>query len=241
MAIGAPTLLDSGEDNTTGVTSKSTSIVTPSAGAVLKLGIMLRLAGGTDNPTVSGAGLTWTLVDVRVQSFHRLLTFRGTGTPSTGALTVARGGATTLSQMSWLLSQYLGADTANPIVQNIGGTSASALTVNYPSAFLTGSAAVDFAANDNTTSRTVRSGWTELAAVNFAAGEGRLSHSYRLAGDTAAEANWVGVAGTSLIAMELRDAPSGALSETVSDTSTLTDAVAQTLAFPRSILTIPMG
>lgn len=105
------------------LTSSTTSSVSLASGAVEVLLVSSR-TGITQNPnqpTVSGNSLTWTpvtsvLYDDNSDSRRKETVFIGTGTPTTGTITINFGGQTQTDD-AWTLDEFTGVDTTNPVVQ----------------------------------------------------------------------------------------------------------------------------
>lgn len=100
----------------------TTASITPSSGSVVYVGAALAVIGG-DAPVAgdifacSGCGLTWTLVKRQTLGTRReAVVFRGTGTPSTGTLTLTYTptSAQTFTEWMWSVDEVAGADSGTP-------------------------------------------------------------------------------------------------------------------------------
>src|SRR5687768_8782818 len=96
MALSAPTLLTEGFDNANRTTGNAytTASISPTSGALVLAGVVT--TGNNDDPTLTGAGLTWAKLfeipyDTAGTPTDRLCVFQGTGTPSAGAITITIG------------------------------------------------------------------------------------------------------------------------------------------------------
>src|SRR5438045_278206 len=116
MAV-ATTNITSG--NTTNATSAATTSITPVANRLYLMNVISRTAITTDpnQPTATGAGLTWVVeksvvYDNTGASRKRLTVFRALGpSPSAGALTIDFG-AQTQTNIAWIIDEFTGADTS---------------------------------------------------------------------------------------------------------------------------------
>lgn len=160
MPIGH-TLLTSGVDGTD-ATSYTTASITPGANNLILVDVFTHNA---DTPTLSGNGLTYVLVDSRVDVFS-VFVFRAMGAaPSTGAITIDFGAATQ-NRCGWIVSQLdtvdtEGANGSGAVVQSASNAASvvSSLTVTL----------ADFA---NTNNATYGAFVATSAAVGIAPGTG---------------------------------------------------------------------
>jgi hypothetical protein len=91
----------------------TTALITPTSGALTLAAVTV--TSETTATTVTGAGLTWTQVTGATITFDvdsRMQIFRGTGTPSTGVLTITAGGAT--AGACWKVFEFSGQHATTP-------------------------------------------------------------------------------------------------------------------------------
>lgn len=175
----SPLHLTSGAD-TTNQQTYTTASVTPTAGRTWLLAVEVSHASAVGTVTPTGLGLTWTEIDpnstngvVWNSTGRRLQVFLGTGTPSSGTISLAVSG-TGNSGAAWVLleldEQMTTANvTYSAAAAQAGGvTSRSVTGITYPSS--TAWATIGFigvAATANTVAPN-NAYITELAEVNFA-------------------------------------------------------------------------
>lgn len=134
-----PSNLTSG-GSTTGAASYSTASITPSSNALVLLHVVASKAATMIQPTVTGNGLTWQLVDSTAEftagaGVAALYVFRAQGVaPSAGVVAVDFGGVNQTGCV-WSVNQFTRADatTANgaaAIVQSVDDTDATVVTIN---------------------------------------------------------------------------------------------------------------
>lgn len=123
MALSGPTLLDDGLDNTNRAVGNSytTASISPTNGALVLAVISTVGNNSAGSPALSGAGLTWTEVthvsyDTGASPTDRITVFRGTGTPSAGAVSIAGAGNHTSCQ--WSIFELTGQHATTPIPQS---------------------------------------------------------------------------------------------------------------------------
>lgn len=113
MAISGTHILTN--QSSTGATSYVTASGNPTTGFLEFLEVGNQVAAGTPNePTVTGAGLTWVKVDTKVSTSvttRRVTLFRAMGTASAGALTIDMAGQTQV-RCGWSWSEFSGTDTS---------------------------------------------------------------------------------------------------------------------------------
>jgi len=117
MAL-AFTLLTSGSDTTTH--PSTTASINPTSGAVVYALVAIAVAGGgvietTDSLAISGAGLTWTTLGSageNASNRRKIFAVKGTGTPSSGALTItfSPGGGASWTETAWHIVEATGLD-----------------------------------------------------------------------------------------------------------------------------------
>lgn len=119
MAI-AWTELTQGAETT--IHPSETASITPTNGAVVYVAAIVAVIGGDsilagDTLACSGCGLTWTSVArVTYGSRRALVVFRGTGTPSTGVLTLTYtpSSGQTWTEWMWSVDEATGVDGTTP-------------------------------------------------------------------------------------------------------------------------------
>ena len=142
MAISFSVLTEGSSD--TDQTSHSTASVSPTAGSVVFLCIT-NFENSTTQPriaSVSGCGLTWTIVreqdgDDSGSDRSTVHLVVGTGTPTSGAITI-NWATTTIRRPVWIVLEGMGVDETTPVVQHNGVTSPGSGTsdnVSFSSAF----------------------------------------------------------------------------------------------------------
>lgn len=145
--------------DTVDATSFLTASVTPAANTQHLLSVSTgNNTGAITAPTVTGCGLTWTVVGDQQSGNNRTTVFRASGaSPTTGALTIAYGGVTQ-GNCAWRLVAFLNANTGAPVQTNTGtgsGLTTATLTLAAPVA----ARSIVFAAyNQATTSSPVTAG-----------------------------------------------------------------------------------
>lgn len=217
MSIAFGSLLTSGTESVASDTEFSTPSVSPSAGDVTFLAVAFNGSYNTD-PTVSGCGLTWTKVAHKTRDGNGRWCglWRGVGTPSSGAITVTRGGSDTWSNVNYHVFTMTGVDTTTPVrTANNASTAVTPegtiCTVTYPLSFNAGGAGLAvFGFGGGNGSATPRSGWTEIAD-NSITSQQFFETQYILGSDTIATATPPSAGYQSFaMAFELVPAASGA-------------------------------
>jgi len=126
MALSSPSVLTQNFDDTNRTTGDpyTTASITPTSGALTL--ICIQTAASLLDPTVTGAGLTWTILlsgaggvsyNTVGSPGDRLMVFRGTGTPSTGAISINP--ADSVTGCLWKVVEWTGQDTTTPVVQSV--------------------------------------------------------------------------------------------------------------------------
>lgn len=214
MALGTPVLRLSDAQNSAGQTSFTTSAtMAPVANTLHTVFVFFRDGAGiSTNPTLTGNGITWSVV-------RRVTTGAGVGkvcvvfsgsaaSPSSGALTVARGGSDTWDQCVVRAVEHVGAASIASSAEVLGDfdfTITATLTVD-PGGFCY---AAKWSVQD---SATARSGWTELFDNNYTGSPSDwcIEAQYRNSSDTAAAVTWANEPGISaLVVMDLVESASG--------------------------------
>jgi hypothetical protein len=97
-------------------------------GDVCYFAIQIRHGTYTGDATLTGCGYTWTIQeDTITSSLNRLIVFKGSGTPSSGALTFAMAGSDTYVDYRYVLLEAPGYDL---VVQSAENSLATAVTSN---------------------------------------------------------------------------------------------------------------
>lgn len=200
MALGTPTNLLNAAYTGTNLTSQATGSISPTANALIL--VDLAFTGGSvgmaQAPTLSGNGITWTLVAEQASSSgvagERMFRFQGlNASPSAGAITVTRAaapGTANFNTMNVSITQITGADTSTPLLgaNTAQGTDESD-TANqaYDQAMTSGNLLISAsAAWEADATWTPRSGWTELSDRSDVTAPGpALCVQYRTTTDTA--------------------------------------------------------
>src|SRR5687768_8851074 len=97
----------------------TTASITPTSGAVVYAGVLVAVAGGggtgaADSLAISGCGLTWVEVaELQYGGRRAVYVWKGTGTPSAGALTITftSGTGSTWTETMWSIDEVTGADS----------------------------------------------------------------------------------------------------------------------------------
>jgi hypothetical protein len=146
--------------STTNGTVFTTASISPSSSKLVLAAVCgRRVSGGQADAAITGAGLTWVLVDTaNIDVSMRLQIFRAMGTPSAGALTITWG--TSQEMCIWSISEFggvvtTGANGADAVVQATDNTAgAGSTTITGTLAALENVANAHFSAvhlNTNTT------------------------------------------------------------------------------------------
>src|SRR5574343_184607 len=201
-----PSNLTSGS-TTTNATSYTTSSVAPAASALLVLCVLTSRAGASPpTPTITGNGLTWTLVrrsaDFAVAATAgALCVFRAMGAtaPTPGTVLIDFGGVAQAGA-SWSIDQFVdvntgGADGADAVIQSStvdsAGVGVTTLTTALSSS-LEHSSNLDYVAvglGGVTATVTQDARFGELADVSFASPAATMSTAYAI-GEDAASPSW---------------------------------------------------
>lgn len=203
-----------------GQTSRTTTATyTPTTDALQRC--VVGTFGGSmpSAPTLSGAGLTWVLVDAfRMfnQNNRGVFTFRALGTGSAGALTFTAGGADTFDNCYIVVDEVTGVDTSGAngsgaVVQTVVQNSQETLTPSVSITMTPGNEGfAAFPLHDTSRTATPRTNWTELGDVQLS-GSLSVNTQYRQATDTAASCTWSGTGTpvTAAICWEIKPASGG--------------------------------
>lgn len=170
------THLTTGTD-TANVSPYVTASITPTAGRLILAAVFLSYTTSA-TPTLTGNGLTWTLVATTTTATARELSvFRAMGAaPTAGSVTIATTG-TSPTGCLWTITEFAGADTSGTNgsggivgtnIVNARPASATSISQAYPSAITAGNQT--FAAIGGTLAQTVTpgAGWSSLGQINGA-------------------------------------------------------------------------
>lgn len=204
----------SGTNLTTGTdidgnSTATTASISPSSNQLILLSVTARtnISVDTNQPTVTGDGVTWVLVndilyDTTSASRKRLSVFRALGTPTSGALTIDYGGQNQ-TNIAWTVSQFSGIDTSGTngsgaIVQSITAKDESVttgtLTVTLGAFSSVNNATFGAFAADNTSANvfTPGSGFATLGTINTATGGSdiEIGDEFKNSNDTSVDSTW---------------------------------------------------
>lgn len=121
--------LTAGASATAG-TGFATASVSPTGTSAQLLWVFGAAAVTIGTVGVTGAGLTWTPLVTFVDGTHRMALFKGTGTPSAGALTITW--SLSASSCSWNLTEYTNVDRNTPVLQALSAAGLAPLGVTLP-------------------------------------------------------------------------------------------------------------
>lgn len=211
--------------SSTDASSYATASVTPAANALILVSFATRtgITADPNQPTLTGCGLTWVVVDSVVydntsSSRRRVTLFRGMGSsPSTGALTFDCGGQTQTGAV-WSIDQFTNVDTsgtngsgaivqsANASILDNSGTPASSLTVTLGAFGSTNNATFGVLADEFAGSESPGSGFTQLGFTdNTPDVDLRLLSQWKSTNDTSVDFSFAGPnVGFGAIAVEIK-------------------------------------
>jgi hypothetical protein len=207
-----------------GGSTATTASISPGTNKLVLLTVEARtnLTADTNEPTVTGAGLTWVLVnsvlyDTTSASRKRISVFRAMGTPTPGALTIDYGGQAQ-TNIVWSISEFSGMKTtgsngADAIVQSATNkdetVTTGTLTVTL-GAFASANNATfgAFAADGaSTLTFTPGTGFTTLGATTTLSGasEIQVADEYKNSNDTSVDGTWSASSMLGGVAVEIAD------------------------------------
>ena len=206
-AISAADLTTSGT-NVDG-TSTATASITPAANTLILAAITSEVASGTSNePTATGNGLTWVVVNTRVQGTFRLTVFRTCGAaPSAGAVTFSFAGQTqasfTWSVVSVSGASISGAQCADAVVQSAVNGDIITTTLTVTLAAFANAANGTFGAFgiDNNVVFTAGSGFALIEQQGCCVS--RTAFEWKDTNDTSVDITWVSNSRSMGVALEL--------------------------------------
>lgn len=220
------TTLTSGVDGTTG-NSAVTASIAPTANALVLLGCTAHPVGGPAFPTsVTGAGMTWVLVD---QQNHDVVTGTTMGlykaqsaTPGSGAVTIQYAVGQDQLDIVWSVAEFNGVD-ADAVIQFVKAAGNSATALATLAAFADpGNATYGFvAAGGLGDPFTPGAGFSALHSVSGPATGDNLFTEWRADADTTVDASLNAADPWGVIAVEIKAAVS-APPQIAKPTSTVT-------------------
>jgi hypothetical protein len=226
MAITAAAITGGVNDDTTDGTVFTTASLTATGGIDGVLAFISWSSGSTmpTYPTLTGMGLTWALLSDGVNNGHHLYdntattrnamaVYKGTGTPSAGAVTITF--ASTATACGWAFIEIDGA-TPTLTVEQIVKTTAEPASAT--SGAITLAAAADalnrpfsFWHHQAAEATVPQTSWTELADGSYSSSSGGYEVQWRSDQfDTAAAASWVTSQTYGGVAFELVEASAAA-------------------------------
>lgn len=210
----------------------TTASISPTNGNICLITVgTQRIGAASPTPTVSGAGLTWTLVNVAengASPFWQCAMFVGTGTPSAGTLSISFGG-TTEQACSWVVDEFSGINTTTPVIQSAATSNSSTSTTVTLAAFASASnIAYGAFVHRVNESITVGSGFSQAGTINGTGPDQRTTTEYKLSSDTTVDASWSTSNVTSAVACEL-NVTSGNATPTPSAVAAVTTVPAPTV------------
>lgn len=216
--VSATNLLSNG--SATDASSYATASITPSANRLYLATVSSRtgITVNPNQPTLTGAGLTWDVVDTVVyddtsSSRRRLTTFRAMGSGSAGALTFDFGGQTQTSA-DWVVDELQNVDTsgsngAGAIVQhvtNFDDTGTATTLTTTLAAFSSSSNATYGAAGfgNPPNASTAGSGFTKLGDFQEGEGGSRVTSEFKATNDTTVDMSFAAGGEIGIIALEIK-------------------------------------
>lgn len=202
--------------DTSNVASISTASISPTAGRLVEVTVLVSAASPAPSVAVSGCGLTWDLVVSNNDSGQRrAFIFRAVGSPTAGALTFTATGNTPTG-WAWSVVEFAGLDTSGTngsgaVVQTAHGRPASAtsISVAFPVTLTAGtvtSAAVGVAVQE---SPTAGAGWAALGATNYASPATGFLSEWANPGQQNIAASWTTASTSVYVGAEYKPAAAG--------------------------------
>lgn len=194
--------------------SFNTASISPSANKLLLLAVSSGTVSGPNEPTCSGAGMTWTKVATFLDAsngYRRITIFRSVNaTPSTGAVTISFGGQNQ-DVCLWSITEFTGAaitgtNASDAIVQTATGetnTTGTGLTVTLGAFSNTENATFGYIRNNvNASAYTQGTGFSELAEVQVT--NSGAETEFKETNDTSVDWSWSSTGGNfTAIAVEI--------------------------------------
>jgi hypothetical protein len=197
MPVTATHLTTSGSDSS--LSSYATASISPTANRLVLLAVTSNFTATPNQPTVSGAGLTWVVVATKLDSdpSRRVTVFRAlSASPSSGVLTIDFAGQGQ-SRCSWSVSEFANVDRtgtngSNAIVQSASntnqGTTASGITVTLGAFGNANNATYGAVRTGSPLAITPGSGFTELGEFDGSATT--IETEWKNSNDTSVDWSW---------------------------------------------------
>lgn len=215
--------LTQGSDTTNN--PSTTASITPTNGAIVLAAVIIAQTDGNglsaSSLTISGCGLTWTQITSLIYGSdsgrRRIFLFKGTGTPSTGALTITHTTGGTWTETLWSIDEATGVDAVTPFGtaytnRSVTGTTASVTVSDTPDA---GDFVYSCIGEESDITVTPESGFTTLSNVTGGS-DGRVliaMYDGTPTIDTTPSATWTGNNNWGIIGIVVNvDAGGGGLS-----------------------------
>jgi hypothetical protein len=211
MAFGDVLILAE-NTNTSQLTAYPTSSYTPTAGRLIVAGTLITASSAPGTPTLTGNGLTWSLIDeigysTLAAPTKLLSVFQAPViSPSSGACEIASSSGT-LTSCTWSIVELDLAALVGGIVQaqKAGSdvTQTSALVPMNPFADA-GNLALAFSVLNNQQAQTERPNWNRISDLPGTAPATGFLSQYFLGDDGDASASWGSVTRWAMIALEIK-------------------------------------
>lgn len=212
MAVTS-THLTTGSDTTNQTTPYATASISPTAGRLVLAAVAVTV-GVSPTPalTLSGCGLTWVQVDQTVAGARTVHLFRAMGgSPTTGSLSIAGDGTTTMTSALWTVSEFAGVDTSGTngsgaIVQSVNAKPANGTSVSValPSAITSGNASFGAVAVSVAEAPAAGAGWTGLGSIAQTAPTTGLLGEWAAVGQQNVAASWTTSASPFVVGVEIK-------------------------------------
>lgn len=205
-----------------GGSSSTTASYTPTANKLQLLTVASRTGISTDpnQPTVTGDGLTWVVInsivyDTSSSSRRRVTLFRALGSsPSAGVLTIDFGGQAQ-TDVTWIVDETTGMDTSGTdgsgaIVQSVTGKdesgTATSLTITLAAFGSTDNATYGSFGWDGSPTQTAGTGFTEIDEQHDSVSDVACGTEFRADNDTSVDASYSSAVLVGGIAIEIKAA-----------------------------------
>ena len=192
-------------------TSSNTASISPGANRAVFLWVQAwdNALAAVPTFTISGLGMTWDLVDsITSGGIQRMSLYRCMGSPSTGAITIAR---SVSSNCSWIVLEVSGVKTgsngANAIVQvvNNQGAGVTTLTATLAAFADSNNRPLAFGEGEDPNTALGESDFTQIAEINNASGGYNITINamHKTSVDTTAVVTQTSASFLNIIAVEL--------------------------------------